>query len=162
MINKKHFLKTNKAGFVLGAVLLAALAESAGRAGVTVEIGVPVPVVVVAPPVVVAAPAVVIVDDFIFYPNYAIYFNSSRHQYAYLEGGAWIFAAAPVGVTIDVLVASPSIHMDWHDSPANHHSEMIKKYPGNRKAAAVHQERKEEQKEQPKAAAPGAPGHGKK
>jgi len=144
---------------VSGAVLLTILAGSASYAGVTVEIGVPVPVVVVAPPVVVAAPAVVIVDDFIFYPDYAIYYNSGRHQYAYLEGGAWVFAAAPVGVTIDVLVASPSIHMDWHDSPAKHHAEMLQKYPGHIKAAAVHQERKEEQKENPKAA---AQGHGKK
>jgi hypothetical protein len=39
MINRKHFLNTNKVGFVLGAVLLATLTESAGYAGgVSVEI----------------------------------------------------------------------------------------------------------------------------
>lgn len=154
MINKRHILKANKVGFVLGAVMLAALAESAGHAGVTVEIGVPVPVVVAPPVVVVAAPAVVIVDDFIYYPDYAIYYNSGRHQYAYLEDGTWVFAAAPVGVTVDVLVASPSVHMDWHDSPAKHHAEILQKYPGARKAAA-HQERREELKD-------AAQDHGKK
>jgi hypothetical protein len=148
MINGKHFLKTNKVGFVLGAVLLATLTESAGYAGgVSVEIGVPIPVVVAPPVVVVAPPAVVIVDDFIYYPDYAIYYNSSRHQYAYLEGGTWIFAAAPVGVTVDVLLASPSVHMDWHDSPAKHHAEMLEKYPGNRKPTAAHQDQKEDQKD---------------
>jgi len=65
------------------------------------------PVVVVAPPVVVA-PAVVIQDDYVYYPNYGVYYNSHRHQYAYLEGGAWVLASAPQGVSVEVLLASPS------------------------------------------------------
>jgi hypothetical protein len=151
MNNKKLFLKTNKVGFVLGAVLLAALTENAGYAGgVSIGIDVPIPVVVVAPPVVVA-PVVVVQDDYVYYPDYGVYYNSGRHQYYYLSGDAWVWAPAPEGVTVDVLLASPSVHMDWHDSPANHHKEMLEKYPRNWKPADVrqdvHQDQKEDQKE---------------
>ena len=112
MNNKKHFLKTNKVGFVLGAVLLAALTESAGYAGgVSIGIEVTPPVVVVAPPVVVA-PVAVVQDDYVYYPNYGVYYNGGRHQYYYLRGDAWVWAPAPEGVTVDVLLASPSVHMD--------------------------------------------------
>jgi hypothetical protein len=135
MKNKKHFFKTNKIGFVLGAVLLAALTEGVSCAdGQNVGITVTPPVVV--------APAVVIQDDYVYYPNYAIYYNSHRHQYAYLENGAWVLQPAPQGVSVEVLLASPSVRMDFHDSPANHHAEMLRKYPKNWKSSDVHHDRK--------------------
>jgi hypothetical protein len=124
MNNKKHFYKTNKVGLVLGAVLLAVLTENAGYAG-GLSIG-----IVVTPPVAVAPP-VVIQNDYVYYPNYAIYYNSYRHQYAYLDGGVWVLAPAPMGVSVEVLLASPSVHMDFHDSPERHHAEMVQKYPRN-------------------------------
>jgi hypothetical protein len=125
MNNKKHFYKTNKIGFVLGAVLLVVLTENAANAGgVNIVIAVP-------PPVVVAPPVVVVQDDYVYYPNYAVYYNSHRHQYAYLNGGAWVYAPAPYGVSVDVLLASPSVHMDFHDSPERHHAEMVNRYPRN-------------------------------
>jgi hypothetical protein len=154
MNNKKYFLKTNKVGLVLGAALLVTLTECVGHAGgLNIGIGV-APVVVVAPPVVIAppivvapavvvappvviappivvAPAVVVQDDYVYYPSYGVYYNSSRHQYAYLEGGAWVSAPAPSGVSVDVLLASPSVRMDFHDSPEKHHADMIRKYPRN-------------------------------
>jgi hypothetical protein len=152
MNNKKLFLKTNKVGFVLGAVLLAALTESAAYAG-GLRVGIDLaPVVVVAPPVVVVAPpvvvapAVVVQDDYVYYPNYGVYYNGGRHQYYYLRGDAWVWAPAPEGVTVDVLLASPSVHMDWHDSPASHHKDMLQKYPRNWKPADVHQDKKEGRK----------------
>jgi len=129
MNNKKLFFKTNKVGFVLGAALLVTLTECVGHAdGLHVGIIVP-PVVVVAPPVVVAP--VVLQDDYVYYPNYGVYYNSRRHQYAYLEDGAWVSAPAPRGVSADVLLASPSVRMDFHDSPEKHHAEMVHKYPKN-------------------------------
>lgn len=147
MINKKHFFKTNKIGFVLGAVLLAALTEFAGNAdaqgvGITVQ----APAVVVATPVVVA-PVVVVQDDYIYYPSYGVYYNSHRHQYAYLEAGAWVFAPAPQGVSVEVLLASPSVRMDWHDSPEHHHAEMVQRYPKNWKHAEEHQDQQEHSKD---------------
>jgi len=121
----KQFIKTNKIGIVLGAVLLAAVAENAANAG-GVVVGINI-----TPPIVVAPPVVVAQDDYVYYPNYGVYYNSNRHQYAYLNGGAWVYAPAPYGVSVGVLLASPSVHMDFHDSPEHHHAEMMQKYPRN-------------------------------
>lgn len=70
-------------------------------------------------------------DDYIYYPNYGIYYSASRRQYAYLEGNAWVSQPAPRGVSVNVLLASPSVKMDFHDSPANHHAAVVKQYPKN-------------------------------
>ena len=40
-------------------------------------------------------------------------------------------AAGTAGVTVNVLRASPSVKMDFHDSPANHHAAVAKQYPKN-------------------------------
>jgi len=146
--SKQHFFKTNKtnrAGLALGAVLLAALAQSPVHAGI--QIGIGLPVVVVAPPVVVVAP--VVADDYVYYPNYDVYYNSSRHQYAYMQGGAWVSTPAPNGVSVDVLLASPSVNMDWHDSPSRHHDEMIQKYPRNWRPDAGHQDNRDDLRKSP-------------
>jgi len=142
MINKKHFFKTNitnKIGFVLGAVLLAALTKGVGSADAQ-GIG-----ITVTPPVVVA-PAVAVQDDYVYYPNYGVYYNSGRHQYAYLENGAWVWQPTPQGVSAEVLLASPSVNMDWHDSPERHHAEMLKRYPKNWKPSDEHHDQKEDRK----------------
>lgn len=138
--------KNSKVGFVLGALLLAALAGGVGSAhaqgiGITIT-----PPVVVVPPVVVA-PAVVIQDDYVYYPSYGIYFNSHRHQYAHLVDGAWVWQPAPQGVSAEVLLASPSVKMDWHDSPEKHHAETLKKYPKNWRPAEGQHDQKENIKE---------------
>ena len=123
MNNTKLFFKADKVAFVLGAVLLVTLTGCVGyvdgpRAGMYVE-----------PPVVEAG--VVIQDDYVYYPGYQVYYSSSRHQYAYQEGRAWVSRPAPRGVSINVLQASPSVRMDFHDSPANHHAAVVKQYPKN-------------------------------
>jgi hypothetical protein len=139
MKNKKPFFKTNGIGFVLGAALLTMLTANTGYAdGLRVGI-------IVAPPVVVVAPPVVVVqDDYVYYPDYGVYYNSHRHQYAYLENGAWVSSPAPEGVSVNVLLASPSVRMDFHDSPANHHAEMLRKYPQNWRRGDAHPDHKED------------------
>ena len=117
---KKLFFPTNKVGLVLCGVLLGTLTGCVGyidgpRAGVYA-----------------APPVVVVEDDYVYYPNYEIYYSSSRHQYAYMEGRAWVSRPAPRGVSVDVLLRSPSVRMDFHDSPANHHAEVVRQHPGNR------------------------------
>jgi hypothetical protein len=141
MKNKKLFLKINGVGFVLGAALLTMLTANTSYAdGLRVGI-------IVAPPVVVVAPPVVVVqDDYVYYPDYGIYYNSQRHQYAYLENGAWVSQPAPQGVSVEVLLASPSVRMDFHDSPANHHAEMLRKYPKNWRPDGAGQDHKEDLK----------------
>ena len=119
MNNKKLFFKTDKVGFVLGAVLLGTLTGCVGyvdgpRAGYYAE------------------PSVAVVqDDYVYYPGYEVYYSSSRHQYAYREGRAWVSRPAPRGVSVNVLLASPSVRMDFHDSPAQHHAAIVRQYPKN-------------------------------
>ena len=123
MNDTKLFFKADKAAFVLGAVLLLTLTGCVGyvdgpRAGMYME-----------PPVVEGG--VVIQDDYVYYPGYQVYYSNSRHEYAYREGRAWVSRPAPRGVSINVLQASPSVRMDFHDSPANHHAAVVKQYPKN-------------------------------
>jgi hypothetical protein len=120
MDDKKHFFKTDKFGLVLAAALLVAMTGCVGYVQ-----GPPQGNVYVAPPV------VAVQDDYVYYPNYQVYYSSSRHQYAYLEGRAWVSRPAPPGVSINVLMASPSVKMDFHDSPAVHHAAVVKQYPKN-------------------------------
>jgi hypothetical protein len=157
---KKHFLKTNNVGFVLGAALvvtLAGYADNANAQGVRIIVQAPVilspPVLVVAPPV--AVSPVVVEDDYVYYPGYEVYYNSSRHQYAHLEGGAWVWAPAPNGVSLDVLLASPSVHMDFHDSLEKHHAEMLQRYPRDWQPAGERHDMMEDRKD-------AGPGHDRK
>ncbi len=98
----------------------------------------------------VAPPVVVVEDDCVYYPDYEIYYSNSRHQYAYLENGAWVSRPAPRGVSVNVLLRSPSVKMDFHDSPANHHAAVVQKYPKNWKppVAKQGQNRKDDQRDQ--------------
>ena len=131
MNDKKLFLPKNKTGLVLCAVLLGALTGCVDhvdgpRAGYYAE------------------PTVVVVqDDYVYYPNYAVYYSSSRHQYAYREGTAWVSRPAPRDVTVNVLMASPSVRMNFHDSPANHHATVVQEYPKNWKPSGRNSGQKE-------------------
>jgi len=127
MKNKIFFFKAGKAGFLLGAVLLATLTGCVGyvegpRAGVQVE-----------------PYAFAVQDDYVYYPNYECYYSVSRRQYAYREGNAWVARPAPRGVSVNVLLASPSVRMDFHDSPAQHHAAVVKQYPKNWKPSGAKQ-----------------------
>ncbi|MGO8697533.1 MAG: hypothetical protein ACLQVY_07430 [Limisphaerales bacterium] len=85
--------------------------------------------------VTVSTPGVIAQDDYLYYPNYGVYYSGSRHEYAYLEGGAWVSRAGPPGISVAVLQASPSVKMAFHDSPANHHAAIARQYPKNWKPA---------------------------
>jgi hypothetical protein len=91
------------------------------------------------PPVTATA---VVPDNYVYYPSYGVYYNGSRHQYSYLKDKAWVSQPNPQGVSADVLRASPSVKMDFHDAPANHHAAMIKKYPKNWAPAAAPHDQK--------------------
>ncbi len=70
-------------------------------------------------------------DDYLYYPNYQVYYSQSRRQYAYREGNAWVVRPAPQGVTVNVLRASPSVRMNFHDSPAKHDAAVVQEHPKN-------------------------------
>ncbi|MFZ0826417.1 MAG: hypothetical protein WAO02_03245 [Verrucomicrobiia bacterium] len=127
MNNRIIFFKAAKVAPALGLVLLATLTGCVGyvegpRAGVYVE-----------------PYAFAVQDDYVYYPNYECYYSVSRHQYAYREGNAWVSRPAPRGVSVNVLLASPSVRMDFHDSPAQHHATVVKQYPKNWKPSGAKQ-----------------------
>jgi hypothetical protein len=70
-------------------------------------------------------------DDYIYYPQYECYYSASRHQYAYREGNQWVSRSEMHGVPTAVLRTSPSVPMNFHDSPAQHHETVAKQYPKN-------------------------------
>jgi hypothetical protein len=83
----------------------------------------------VAPQVVQVQPEVVMQDDYVYYPQYEVYYSSNRREYMYRDGDAWIWRPTPPHVEVNVLFASPSVHMDFHDSPALHHEVIMRSYP---------------------------------
>ena len=68
-------------------------------------------------------------DDYTYYPQYETYYSERQHKYAFYEQGAWMLRPSFTGVPLDVLLASPSVKMTFHDAPANHHEDMLVKYP---------------------------------
>jgi hypothetical protein len=70
-------------------------------------------------------------DEYDYYPAYGVYFNPYRHLYYYQENGAWINRPGPPGVSVDVLLASPRVRMDFHDHPRYHHEVVAHRYPQN-------------------------------
>ena len=125
MKQRESFFRTNKVGLALCLTFLGALTGCVGyvdwpRAGYYSQPG-----------------AVVVQDDYVYYPQYECYYSVSRHQYAYREGNAWVSRPAPRGVSENVLRASPSVKMNFHDSPAQHHTEVVKQYPKNWKPSGA-------------------------
>ena len=68
-------------------------------------------------------------DDYVYYPAYQVYYSSERRRYVYLDGHSWVSRPTPPHVAVDVLFASPSVSVPFHDSPANHHADIVKQYP---------------------------------
>ena len=129
MSSNKLFSPTNRVQLLLCGALLVTLTGCVGyvngpRAGVYV-----------------APPVVAVEDDYVYYPDYEIYYSSSRRQYAYREGNAWVSRPAPRGVSVDVLRSSRSVNMDFHDSPANHHAAVVQKYPKQSSSSGSNQGR---------------------
>jgi hypothetical protein len=70
-------------------------------------------------------------DDYIYYPALGLYYNRTRHQYVYLNHGVWTTTTMAGAVPADTLQSSPFVHMEWHDSPKNHHADVVQQYPQN-------------------------------
>ncbi len=46
-------------------------------------------------------------------------------------GNRWVRTSVPRGVTVQMLFTSPQVKMDFHDSPENHHANVVRSYPKN-------------------------------
>ena len=116
--------KCSKIGFALGAALLGALTGCVGYVDGPHQARVYAP-----PPPVYVEAGVAMQDDYVYYPGYQVYYARNRRQYVYREGRSWVWRPAPPRVSVDVLYASPSVWLDFHDSPAIHHATVVRQYP---------------------------------
>ena len=138
-MNKKLFSAIGKTGVMLGAVSLLT------ATGCVSYVDRPQPgEVYVAPSV----PVFIEQDDYVYYPQYRMYYGSRSHRYYRYEGRSWVAAPSPRGVAINVLVSSPSVNVEFHDSPSAHHSQVIQTYPRNWKPAPEQHGRKEGQRDE--------------
>jgi len=94
--------------------------------------------------------AVVFQDDYDYYPNYEIYYSRSRREYVYRDGNAWVRRPEPRGVTLDILLAAPSVRLDFHDAPEQHHNSVVKSYPRNWKRSGKDHAGKNERRDDEK------------
>ena len=127
MKNQKNFLLTNSLRLVFGAAVLGALT------GCVAYVDKPAQGSVYED----NSATFLVQDDYVYYPNYECYYSVNRHQFAYREGNVWVARPAPRGVTVDVLLASPSVKMNFHDAPVQHHEAVAKQYPKNWKPASA-------------------------
>ena len=87
------------------------------------------PPVYVQPPSLYVQPAVVVQEEYVYYPDYQVYYSGRSRQYVYLEGRSWVSRPAPPLVSAEVVFASPSVRVDFHDHPSNHHAAISRQYP---------------------------------
>jgi hypothetical protein len=126
-MNKTKRVTSGKIGFVPCAVLLGVLTGCVRYADGPHHARVYAP----PPPEYVESGVVVLPDDYVYYPGYQVYYSGHTHQYVYLEGRSWVSRPAPPRVSVDVLFASPSVRLDFHDSPSIHHATVVRTYPKN-------------------------------
>jgi len=137
MNNCQFFSKAGPAGYVLGSAILLSLTGCVGY------VDRPAQGSVYVEPYATFAEQ----DDYVYYPSYECYYSASRHQYAYREGNSWVARPAPRGASVETLRASPSVKMDFHDSPANHHAAVAQQYPKNWKPSGGNQGQQENSKD---------------
>ena len=68
-------------------------------------------------------------EDYVYYPGYQVYYGSRSHQYVYPEGRSWVSRPAPRHVSPEVLLAAPSVRLDFRDHPSSHHAAVVQQYP---------------------------------
>src|ERR1043165_4823788 len=121
-MNKAKYAKLKAA---LGIALLGTLTGCVGYVDGPPQARVYAP----APPTVYVEGGFEVQDYYVYYPSYQVYYSSHRHQYIYQDGRSWVMRPAPPRVSVDVLLASPSVQLDFHDAPSFHHATVVQQYP---------------------------------
>ncbi len=86
---------------------------------------------------------VAVQPEYVYYPDYEVYYSGNTRQYVYRQGPSWVSRAEPPHVSANQLLASPSVRLDFHDSPANHHAAVVRQYPKHWAPPATSQRDKE-------------------
>jgi hypothetical protein len=121
-MNSETLFTPRRIGLVIGATLLATLTgcvtegsyHSRGyRSGAEVQV----------------QAGVVFEDDYDYYPGYETYYSRSRREFVYRDGRSWVRRSEPRGISVDLLLAAPSVRMEFRDAPERHHRQVVKTYP---------------------------------
>lgn len=66
-----------------------------------------------------------------YYPAYEVYYDRRRGDYIYVDQRRrqWVRSPSPHGLDVRVLLSTPSVHLEFQDSPARYHREVIQTYP---------------------------------
>lgn len=123
-MNKTRQSVTGKIGFMFGTMLLGTLTGCVGYGDHPHHARGYAP-----PPPVYVQAGVVVQDHYVYYPRYQVYYSSNQRHYMYQDGRSWVSRPAPPRVSTDVLLASPSVTLDFHDAPSIHHAAVVKQYP---------------------------------
>jgi hypothetical protein len=123
-MNTTKHLAAGRIGSVLCAALLGVLTGCVAYVDRPPQAGAYAP-----PPPAYVESGVVVQPEYVYYPGYQVYYSGNTRQYVYLEGRSWVSRPAPPRVSVDVLFASPSVRLDFHDSPAIHHATVVRQYP---------------------------------
>jgi len=83
----------------------------------------------VEPPSAYVESVAVVQPEYVYYPAYEVYYSGHTRQYVYRQGRSWVSRPEPPRVSANVLLASPSVRLDFHDSPALHHATVTRQYP---------------------------------
>jgi hypothetical protein len=87
---------------------------------------------------------VVVQPEYVYYPAYEVYYSSNTRQYVYRQGSSWVSRPEPPRASANVLLTSPSVRLDFHDSPASHHAAVVRQYPKQWAPPAQRQGNKED------------------
>jgi hypothetical protein len=93
------------------------------------------------------ATVVVYEDDYDYYPGYEVYYSRNRREYVYRDGSQWVRRPEPSGVSLNVLLATPSVRVDFRDSPERHHDTVVRSYPRNWKRQDDRKDDKDDRKD---------------
>ena len=81
------------------------------------------------PPPAYVETALFVQDDYVYYPDYQVYYSGRTRQYVYRDGRSWVSQPAYPRVSSELLLASPSVRLNFHDHPSNHHAAISREYP---------------------------------
>jgi len=80
--------------------------------------------------------------NWVYYPAYETYYSSNYQQYIYRDTrfpdprfpdtNVWVISEEPMApATAEMLQATPTVEMQFHDSPMAHHAEIAREFPRN-------------------------------
>lgn len=67
-------------------------------------------------------------DNYVYYPDHQIYYSSQRRHYVYQDGNTWVTRSSP-RISSQLLMTSPTVQLDFRDSPQAHHATVVRRYP---------------------------------